>query len=127
MKNQILALSLTTAVGVAIGDIKVSAQLAERTQIMMDLAAPYINSELVVEEVVQMAVDKFFKDPSAILKDGVVRNGVLFSEIDDPDGSVVKSVMEGFKEWMDNVGPEGAATVAAITLITGEEMLRHLA
>lgn len=126
MKNQALALSLATAISLAMGDMKMSEQLAERTKIMMEVAKPYINDELVVEAVVQGVVDRFTNDPTAILKDGVVRDGVLYSEIEDPDGTVVTTLMEDLKNWFELVGPEGAATVAAITMISGEEMFRHL-
>lgn len=126
MKNQALALSLATAISLAMGDMKMSEQLAERTKIMMEVAKPYINDELVVEAVVQGVVDRFTNDPTAILKDGVVRDGVLYSEIEDPDGTVVITLMEDLKNWFEMVGPEGAATVAAITMISGEEMFRHL-
>lgn len=126
MKNQALALSLTTAVALAMGDIKVSEQLAARTKLMMDAVAPYINDDLVVEEVVQGVIERFTNDPTAIMKDGVLRDGVLYSEIEDPEGTTTAYVIDSLKEWMDMTGPEGAATVAAITTITGEEMFRHL-
>jgi hypothetical protein len=125
MKNVAIALSLTAAVAAAMTGMKLSPQLAERTKIMMDTMAPFINDELVVGEVMMSVTEVFTKDPTAVIRDSVVVDGLVYSTIEDPDGTVIKKLMEELVDHLVEVGPEGAATIAAISMVTGTELLNN--
>lgn len=117
LKANFQAMIAKNMVGLKLADIT-----TERTKRMMSLATPFANDELIVHECVELAIDRL-DDPALLFKDSVIKDGVIYPEI--LDASMCEEVMTGFVQHMEWLPDDGKATVAAITLWCGEEMLKY--
>lgn len=105
----------TNMVGLKLADVTIT-----RTKRMMELAAPFANDDLIVEQCIEMVTTRF-TNPDEMFKDSVIKDGVVYPEI--LDESMCEEVMAGFVQHMEWLPDDGKATVAAITLWCGEAML----
>lgn len=106
---------VTNMTGLKLADVTI-----ERTKRMMELAAPFANDDLVVEQCIEMVTTRF-TNPDEMFKDSVIKDGVVYPEI--LDESMCEEVMAGFVQHMEWLPDDGKATVAAITMWCGEAML----
>lgn len=105
----------TNMVGLKLADVTIT-----RTKRMMELAAPFANDDLIVEQCIEMVTTRF-TNPDEMFKDSVIKDGVVYPEI--LDEAMCEEVMAGFVQHMEWLPDDGKATVAAITLWCGEAML----
>ena len=101
--------------------LKLADVTTERTKRMMELAAPFANDDLIVPECIEMFT-KNLSNPDYMFKDSIIKDGVVYPEI--LDESLYEEAMAGFVQNMEWLPDDGKATVAAITLWCGEEMLK---
>lgn len=101
--------------------LKLAAVTTERTKRLMALARPFANDALVVPEVIEM-VSEQMTDPDRLFADAVVKDGIVYPEILDEE--LCDEALQGFVEQLERMPADGRATVVAITLWCGEEMLK---
>lgn len=116
LKANFQAVIANNMIGLKLADITV-----ERTKRMMELAAPFANDDLIVPECIEMLINQV-TDPSYLFKDSVIKDGVVYPEI--MDESLCDEVLQGFVQQLEWLPADGSATVVAITLWCGEEMLK---
>lgn len=116
LKATFQAMIAKNMVGLKLADVT-----TERTKRMMELATPFANDELIVNECVELAIDRL-DDPTQLFKDSVIKDGVVYPET--LDESLYEEAMAGFVQNMEWLPDDGKATVAAITLWCCEEMLK---
>ena len=116
LKAKFQAVIAKNMVGLKLADITV-----DRTKRMMALATPFANDDLIVPECIEMLINQV-TDPSYLFKDSVIKDGVVYPEI--MDESLCDEVLQGFVQQLEWLPADGSATVVAITLWCGEEMLK---
>lgn len=116
LKAKFQAVIAKNMVGLKLADVTV-----DRTKRMMALAAPFANDDLIVPECIEMLINQV-TDPDYMFKDSVIKDGVVYPEI--LDESMCDEVLQGFVQQLEWLPDDGKATVVAITLWCGEEMLK---
>jgi len=96
--------------------------LLTRVEKVLDVMKPYENESLVEGEFVNMVVEQFKNNPALFFKDSIIRNGVIYPEMEDD--AQAAEVIAGLKETLEAMGPEGAASVAYITRAVSEPFLK---
>ncbi|MNP88996.1 hypothetical protein D3C85_13900 [compost metagenome] len=118
---QELKLSLEAVIEMSIGNLQLASVTAARSKLFVDAVKHHYNESLIVHEVVENVIELFKNDNAYLLKDSQVIDGVIFpsdmtSSMDD--------VMTALEEQLVSMGPDGAATVAAIATWTAEAMMK---
>lgn len=122
MQNvQTLKEKFQAVVGEGMAGLKLAEITTERTKRMMALAKPFENEDLIVHEVIEIAT-KQMSEPGRLLADAVIKDGVVYPEI--LDEAACEEAMADFVQHLEWLPADGRATVAAITLWVGEEMLK---
>lgn len=116
LKANFQAMIAKNMVGLKLADVT-----TERTKRMMELARPFANDDLIVPECIEMFTKKL-TDPAQLFKDSIIKDGVVYPEI--LDESMCDEVLQGFVQQLEWLPDDGKATVVAITLWCGEEMLK---
>lgn len=84
-----------------------------RSNVLLDLMKPYMNDSLVELEVVQSTAAAFRADPALMLVGSVVKDGVVYPEIED-EAEYLKA-MDEMKDAMKEAPAEFMATMAFVT------------
>lgn len=85
-----------------------------RSNVLLDLMKPYTDDSLVVLDVVQSTVTAFRENPDLMLVGSVVKDGVVYPEIED-EAEYLKA-MDEVKDAMKDAPAEFMATMAFITV-----------
>lgn len=115
LKEKFQAVVAKNMIGLKLADVTIM-----RAKRMMELAAPFANDDLVVEQCIEMVTEKL-TDPDQLFKDSIIKDNVVYPEI--LDESLYEEAMAGFVQHMEWLPADGKATVAAITIWCGEAML----
>lgn len=115
LKEKFQAVVAKNMIGLKLADVTIM-----RAKRMMELAAPFANDDLVVEQCIEMVTEKL-TDPDQLFKDSIIINDVVYPEI--MDESLYEEAMAGFVQHMEWLPADGKATVAAIAIWCGEAML----
>lgn len=116
LKEKFQAVVAASLVGLKLAEITVA-----RTKRMMELAKPFENEDLIVVDVIEIAT-KQMAEPGRLLADAVIKDGLVYPEI--LDEAMCEEVMAQFVQHLEGLPDDGKATVSAITLWVGEEMLK---
>lgn len=120
-----LTTDLQVAFAAGLQGNKISQALIANTNMVVDVANKFYNEDLVVEHVVQTTIDTFVTNPELVLISSIIRDGVIYAEItDEAEG---QQIVNDFEQFLNTMGPEGAASIAFVTRVTADVYLQHAA
>jgi len=113
-KIQQLNTSLQLAVANALTGYHMSDLLANRATRLVEQLRAHYNEDLIIHEVVERMITQVTTNPAIMLDGSIVKDGVIYPEIQDEveaDTIIAETLV-----YIGSLGPEGAATVAALSL-----------
>lgn len=120
-----LTTDLQSAFAAGLQGNKISQALIANTNLVVEAANKFYNEDLVAEHVVQTTIDTFRTNPELVLISSIIRDGVIYAEITDEAEGL--QIVADFEQFLNNMEPAGAASVAFVTRVTADVYLQHAA